>query len=262
MKQDLLFERRDGVATITFNRPQQRNAIHYEMWREIARLMAACRKDEGVRVVIFRGAGEEAFSAGADIAEFERWRKNSTVARKYSRAVESTLDAIAGLPKPTISQITGYCVGGGCELATATDLRVAAENSRFGIPSAKLGLLVGYKEMRRLVHLVGPGVAMDILLTARLQDAQEALKVGLISRLVPLAEIEERVWALAKEVAALAPLAHRGHKRILETVLVNPRLKALSRQQEGLPFACYDTADFQEGRRAFMEKRRPQFKGR
>lgn len=262
MKQDLLFERRDGVATITFNRPQQRNAIHYEMWREIARLMEQCGQDEAVRVVIFRGAGEEAFSAGADIAEFDRWRKDSTVAREYSLAVEAALDAIAASPKPTVAQIAGYCVGGGCELATFTDLRVAAENSRFGIPSAKLGLLVGYREMRRLVRLVGPGVAMDILLTARLLDAEEALRVGLITRLVPLAEIEERVWALAKEVAALAPLAHQGHKRLLETVLVNPRLEGLTPEQEGLPFACYDTADFQEGRRAFMEKRRPQFKGR
>jgi enoyl-CoA hydratase/carnithine racemase len=262
MSQDLLFERRDGVATVTFNRPQQRNAIHYEMWRELARLMGVCGKDEGVRVVLFRGTGQEAFSAGADIAEFDRWRKNSTVAREYSLAVEAALDAIAGLPKPTISQITGYCVGGGCELATATDLRVAADNSRFGIPSAKLGLLVGYREMRRLVHLVGPGVAMDILLTARLLDAEEALRVGLISRLVPLGDIEERVRTLAKEVAALAPLAHRGHKRILETVLANPRLEGLSPEQEGLPLACYDTADFQEGRLAFLEKRRPEFKGR
>ncbi|MGH7377569.1 MAG: enoyl-CoA hydratase/isomerase family protein, partial [Candidatus Methylomirabilales bacterium] len=151
---------------------------------------------------------------------------------------------------------------GGCELATFTDIRVAAENSRFGIPSAKLGLLVGYREMQRLVRLVGPGVAMDLLLTARLMDAEEALRVGLISRLVPLAEIEETAWKLAVEVASLAPLAHRGHKQILETVLTNPRLKGLTPQQKRLPFACYDTADFHEGRRAFLEKRRAKFKGR
>ncbi len=262
MKQDLLIERRDGVATVTFNRPQQRNAIHYEMWRGIARLMEECGKDKSVRVVIFRGAGQEAFSAGADIAEFDRWRKDSGVAREYARAVEAALDAIAALPKPTIALITGFCVGGGCELATATDIRVAAENSRFGIPSAKLGLLVGYREMQRLVRLVGPGAAMDLLLTARLMDGEEALRVGLISRLVPLAEIEEAVRKLAAEVAALAPLAHRGHKQILETVLVNPRLKGLTPKQKRLPLACYDTADFQEGRRAFLEKRRAEFKGR
>jgi len=262
MSRDVLIEGRDGVATVTFNRPQQRNAIHYEMWREIARLMEECGKDESLRAVVFRGAGQEAFSAGADIAEFDRYRKDSRVARQYSRAVEEALDAIAVLPKPTIALITGYCVGGGCELATATDIRVAAENSRFGIPSAKLGLLVGYREMQRLVRLVGPGVAMDLLLTARLMDAEEALRVGLISRLVPLAEIEEAVWRLAAEVAALAPLAHRGHKQILETVLTNPRLKGLTPEQERLPFACYDTADFHEGRRAFLEKRRPEFKGR
>ncbi|MGH7406495.1 MAG: enoyl-CoA hydratase/isomerase family protein, partial [Candidatus Methylomirabilales bacterium] len=208
MSEDLLIETRDGVATVTFNRPQQRNAIHYEMWRGITRLMEKCGKDEAVRVVVFRGAGQEAFSAGADIAEFNRWRKDSRVARQYAGAVEAALDAIALLPKPTIALITGFCVGGGCELATATDIRVAAENSRFGIPSAKLGLLVGYREMQRLVRLVGPGVAMDLLLTARLMDAEDALRVGLISRLVPLAKIEETVRNLAVEVASLAPLAH------------------------------------------------------
>ena len=262
MSRDVLFEARDGVAAVTFNRPHQRNAIHYEMWREIARLMEECGKDASVRVAVFRGAGQEAFSAGADIAEFDRHRKDSTVARRYHRAVEGALDAVAALPKPTIALITGFCVGGGCELATATDIRVAAGNSRFGIPSAKLGLLVGYREMQRLAHLVGPGVAMDLLLTARLMDAEEALRVGLISRLVPLARIEETASALAGEVAALAPLAHRGHKQILETVLSNPRLKGLTPKQKRLPFACYDTADFHEGRRAFLEKRKPRFRGR
>jgi enoyl-CoA hydratase/carnithine racemase len=262
MSGDLLIERRDGIATVIFNRPEQRNAIHYEMWRGIARLMAECGKDKSVRVAVFRGAGQEAFSAGADIAEFDRHRKDSTVAQRYHRAVEGALDAVAALPKPTMALITGFCVGGGCELATATDIRVAAENSRFGIPSAKLGLLVGYREMQRLVRLVGPGVAMDLLLTARLMDAEEALRVGLISRLVPLVEIEESVRTLAGEVASLAPLAHQGHKQILETVLSNPRLKGLTPKQKRLPFACYDTADFHEGRRAFLEKRRAQFKGR
>jgi len=262
MTQDLLIERRDGVATVTFNRPEQRNAIHYEMWRGIGRLMEECGKDESVRVVVLRGAGQECFSAGADIAEFDRWRKNSDVARQYAEVVEAALDAIATLPKPTISLITGFCVGGGCEVATATDLRIAAENSRFGVPIAKLGLLVGYREMQRLVRLVGPGAAMDLLLTARLIDAEEALRLGLVSRLVPLAEIEEAVRKLAVEVASLAPLAHRWHKQILETVLTEPRLEALTREQAQLPFACYDTADFHEGRRAFLEKRRPQFKGR
>lgn len=257
-----MIERRDEVATVTFNRPAQRNAIHYEMWREIARVMEECAKDESVRVVIFRGAGQECFSAGADIAEFDRWRNDSDVARQYARTVEAALEAVATLPKPTISLITGFCVGGGCELAAATDLRVGADNSRFGIPIARLGLLVGYREMQRLVRLVGPGPAMDLLLTARLIDAEEALRIGLISRLVPLAEIEATVWTLAVEVARLAPLAHRWHKQILETILTNPRLEGLSPEQERLPFTCYDTADFHEGRRAFLEKRPPRFAGR
>jgi len=216
MSRDLLFEARDGVATVTFNRPQQRNAIHYEMWREIARLMEECGKDESLRAVVFRGAGQEAFSAGADIAEFDRYRKDSRVARQYSRAVEEALDAIAVLPKPTIALITGYCVGGGCELATATDIRVAAENSRFGIPSAKLGLLVGYREMQRLVRLVGPGVAMDLLLTARLLDAQEALRVGLVSKVVPHEELPAATMELAERLARGSEESEEGGRAFRE----------------------------------------------
>ncbi|MFQ5882566.1 MAG: enoyl-CoA hydratase-related protein, partial [Candidatus Methylomirabilales bacterium] len=163
---------------------------------------------------------------------------------------------------PTSALVPVFCVGGGLELATATDLRIAADNSRFGIPTAKLGIVVGYSEMSRLVRLVGPGRTMDILLTARLIDVEEALRIGLISRLVPLPQIEQYTNKVAAEIAAYAPLSHRWHKEILETILRKPGLDGLTPEEAKLPFACFDTEDFQEGRRAFLEKRRPEFKGR
>ena len=262
MSQKVLLAKGDGIATITINRPAQRNAITYEMWQQLTGLMAELKADPGVRVVIFRGAGIEAFSAGADIGEFEDQRRNSALARRYHAAVEEALEAIAHFPRPTIAMVAGFCVGGGLELATAIDLRIAADNSRFGIPTAKLGIVMGYHEMSRLVRLVGPGHAMDLLLTARLIDAQGALRIGLISRLVPLAEVEEYTQKVATEIAAYAPMSHRWHKQILETILRNPGLDGLTPDEAKLPFACFDTEDFQEGRRAFLEKRKPEFRGR
>jgi enoyl-CoA hydratase/carnithine racemase len=152
-------------------------------------------------------------------------------------------------------------VGGGLELATMTDLRFASPEARFGVPIARLGILVGYKEMRRLVAIVGPAVALDLLLTARLIDADTALRVGLLNDVRPAGEIEAYVFELAQRVASLAPLSHRWHKQILRSVLDNPALRDLTPEELARPFACFDTADFQEGRRAFLEKRAPRFSG-
>lgn len=262
MNQELLRETKDGVATITINRPSQRNAVTYEMWQDLATFMAELEADPDVRVVILRGSGTQSFSSGADIAEFETQRRNAVMARRYHAAVEKALEAVTHLPKPTIAMIAGYCVGGGLELATTTDLRIAAVNSRFGIPPAKLGIVMPHREMSQLVRLVGPGRAMDMLLTARLVEADEAFRIGLVSRLVPLAELEGYTEKVATEIAARAPLSHRGHKRIMETVLCDPGLERLTPEEAQFPFACFDTEDFQEGRRAFLEKRKPEFRGR
>ena len=261
MNESILVERDGPIATIIFNRPAQRNAITYEMWGQLGRLAPELDADPAVRAVIFRGAGEAAFSAGADIGEFEARRSNSTLARDYAARFDGALDAVAAIGKPTISLIRGFCVGGGLELATATDLRLAADDARFGVPIAQLGILVGYKEMRRLVALVGPGAAMDMLLTARMLDAQQALRLGLVSELATAQAVDGRAYELAARVAGLAPLSTRWHKQILQTVLANPGLAGLSPEAEALPFACFDTDDFQEGRRAFLEKRRPNFEG-
>ncbi len=261
MRQEILLTKDSGVATVTINRPAQRNAVTYEMWNRLAPLMGELKGDPQVRVVVLRGAGTQAFSAGADIAEFEETRKNSALAIKYHAAVEEAFHAVADLPKPTIALVAGFCVGGGLELAISTDLRIAADNSRFGMPTAKLGIVMPHWEMSRLVRLVGAGPAMDMVLTARLVEAEEALRIGLISRLVPLAEVEQVTNQVAAEIAAYAPLSHRWHKEILETILRTPDLDGLTAEQANVPFACFDTEDFQEGRRAFLEKRKPDFRG-
>jgi enoyl-CoA hydratase/carnithine racemase len=259
---NLYLEPRGPIATITINRPAHRNAITYDMWLELKRLACQVDTDPETRVLVIRGAGGEAFSAGADIGEFDKCRNDSVQARIYSDAFDGALDAVWDLGKPVIAMIQGFCVGGGLELACCADLRIAADGSRFGIPTARLGVLVGYREMRRLLHLVGVGVASDILLAARILDAQEALKAGLITRVVDADAIEDQVYSTAEDIAGMAPLIHRWHKQIMRTVLRDPALNNLAPDQEALPFACFDTEDFQEGRRAFLEKRPPLFRGR
>ena len=262
MESDILVAQQSGVTTITFNRPNQRNAIGYEGWTQLRRILADVEEDDDARVVVLTGAGDEAFSAGADIKDFDRYRSDSKGARKYSAAFDGALDALEALSKPTICLIKGYCVGGGCELTMAADIRIAADNSRFGIPVARLGLLVGYGEMRRLVNLVGTGNTTYILLSGRMLDASEALRIGLVNSVVPLDEIEEHTRLLAEEMVPLAPLSQSRHKQILQTVLRNPSLTGLTPEEEELPFTNFDSEDFHEGRRAFVERRKPRFKGR
>ena len=252
----------DGIATITLNRPERRNAVDYEGWKLLRSTARAVAERDDVRVVVITGAGEAAFSAGADISDFGRHRSDSKRGAVYAEAFDGAIDAVEDIPQPTLCLIRGACVGGGCELSLAADLRIAADNSRFGIPAAKLGILIGYGEMGRLVDLVGRGNASDLLLTGRLVDAEEALRMGLVNEVVPVAEVGERVYALAAEIAALAPLSHRRHKRIMRTVLRNPGLEGLSVEETRLPYANFDSEDFREGRRAFEERREPRFEGR
>ena len=262
MTTDILFEHRDGVATVTFNRPDRRNAITYDGWKQLRRIAEEITADDGVRVVVLTGAGELAFSAGADIADFDRYRHDAESAKVYAEAFDGALDAVESIPKPTISLIRGYCIGGGCELSMATDIRIAGTGSRFAIPVAKLNILIGYKEMRRLVRLVGPGRANYILMSGRQVDAQEALRFGLVDHVLPDDEITEYVYGLAQEMVPLAPLSQRRHKEIMQIALDNPGLIDLTPEQRDLPFANFDSADFIEGRRAFLERRPPRFQGR
>ena len=261
MAEDLLLSIQDGIATVTLNRPNQRNAMNYGMWRAIGDICPDLEKDPKVRVVVVTGAGEEAFSAGADIKEFEELRSNSAQARQWGGVLDAAMNGLAQLSKPTISLIKGYCIGGGCELACFTDVRIASESARFGIPAARLSIALGYDEMRRLAQLVGPGNLSYILLSARLLDAQEAFRIGLVNQVLPLEEIDEYTAKLALDMMNLAPLSHRNNKAIIRTVLNNPELRDLTPEQEALPFQGFDSEDYKEGRLAFMEKRRAEFKG-
>ena len=262
MTNDILIERDAGVATVIFNRPDQRNAIDYAGWLELQRIAIELERDDSVRVVVLTGAGDRAFSAGADIKDFERYRINSRIAKVYADAFDGAMDTVEAMSKPTISMIQGFCVGGGCELSMATDIRIAADNSRFGIPIARLGILVGYGEMRRLVNLVGPGNASYILLSGRLIDAREAHRIGLITTLVSADELREQTYTLAREMAELAPLSHKRNKLIRDITLSNPSGKGLSQEELDLPFTNFDSADFHEGRAAFIERRKPVFTGK
>ena len=256
----ILLRREPPVATITINRPAQRNAISFAMWTGLTALLRRLDADREVRCVVITGAGDTAFSAGADISDFEEYRSDSAKGRIYNQAVDGLLETVAEIGTPVISMIRGFAAGGGCELAVATDLRIVAEGSRLGIPVARLGITIGHREMYGLVNLVGKGNALYILLSGRLLDAGEALRIGLVNQVVPDDQLEETTYRLAADIAALAPLSHAVNKKTMNQVLAKPSLD-LTPEEADLPLTQFDTRDYHEGFRAFLEKRRPQFIG-
>jgi enoyl-CoA hydratase/carnithine racemase len=261
MSEPIVLEVSGAIATLTFNRPERRNAITFEMWHQLQRLLLDLKDDPQVRVIIFQGAGDEAFAAGADIGEFATHRNNAAKATWYNAAFDAAMDAAESVGKPTLCLIKGACVGGGCEFTTACDIRIAADNARFGVPIARLGLPVGFREMRRLLRLIGPAKTLELLLTAELIPAAEAHRLGLVNHVVPLADIAAFTQEMAHKIAALAPVVHRVHKEIAQIVLADPSLNGLTPEHQALAVSPFDTADFQEGWRAFLEKRPPQFRG-
>ena len=256
----ILVRREAAIATVTINRPAQRNAISFAMWGQLTELMRQLDSDRDTRCVVIAGAGDEAFSAGADISDFEQYRSDSERGRVYNRAVDGLLQTVAEMGTPVISMIGGFAAGGGCELAVATDLRIAAEGSRLGIPVARLGITIGHREMYGLVNLVGKGNALYILLSGRLLGTDEALRIGLVNQVVPPDQLAEVTYKLAADIAALAPLSHAVNKQTLNQVLAKPSLD-LTPDEANLPLTQFDTRDYQEGYRAFLEKRRPEFIG-
>lgn len=255
--------RKGAVATITIHAPEKMNAIEYEMWVEIARVMPELDADASVRAVVFRGAGERAFSAGADISRFREERFSSRQAKRYAEGgFLRGLNAVDAFSKPVLCLIRGACVGGGVELAAATDLRIAGEGSRFGVPVAKLGLVAGYSELRHFVQSIGPARTLDMLMTARLFTAREMLEAGFLARVVPDAEVADAAREAAERVASLAPLVHRWHKGFVRKILADPGLSGLTEEEKAREFACFDTEDFREGVDAFLGKRAPEFQGK
>ena len=261
MNDYILLDSKPPVATVTFNRPAQRNAISFAMWHQFSEILQKLDADADIRTVVITGVGDEAFSAGADIQDFDEHRSDSTKGRGYNEAVNGALKTLSDMATPTISMIRGFAVGGGCELAVATDLRIASENSRMGIPVGKLGISIGHREMRGLVNLVGKGNALYILLSARLLDAQEALRIGLVNQVVKPEELHGYTYKLAKDISYLAPLSHAVNKLTMQQVQNKPSLENLTQKEADLPLTQFDTKDYQEGYKAFLEKRRPNFIG-
>ncbi len=250
----------DGVGLVTFNNPAKRNAMSLDMWDGLAACLTAFAEDGAVRVVVLTGAGDKAFVSGADISQFEAERHNAEAAEAYAQRSAAARAMLAGFAKPTIACIRGFCIGGGLQLAMMADIRVAAEGSSFGIPAARLGIAYGYEGLRNLVTLVGPAHARLLMFTGGRIDAAEALRIGLIERLVAPGAAMDTAMEIARTVAGNAPLAVKAAKVTIAEILRNPAERDLALVKR-LGDECMDSADFREGRRAFMEKRAPRFTG-
>jgi enoyl-CoA hydratase/carnithine racemase len=255
----LRVEKRGAVGWIVFDQPARRNAINGEMWRGIAPAMAHFDRDPEVRCVAFRGAGNEAFSAGADISEVESRRASEESVGQYDSLLDQVLHAIQDSPKPSVAMIYGFCLGGGLEIALACDLRYCAASAQFGIPAAKLGLAYNIEGHKRLLETVGHARAREIMFLGRRYNAEEALAMGLVHRVVPDLDIfTEKVLA---DLSANAPLSILNSKTIIEEYVKSTGTPDHARMQAAIE-RCAKSADYAEGRRAFMEKRKPQFRGR
>jgi len=256
---NLLLERDGAVAVVTVNRPQVLNALNFATIDELRRAVLSLKHDPGVRAIVITGAGEKAFVAGADINELAV--QTPAQGREHALRGQHVFDLVENLGKPVIAAINGYALGGGCELAMACTLRLAADSARLGQPEINLGLIPGYGGTQRLTRLIGKGPALEMLLSGRHITAQEALQLGLVNRVVPAASLVTEARTLAAELALKAPLAvqyiieavHRGLEVSFD------KAQFLEATLFGL---VSSTDDMREGTRAFLEKRKPDFKGR
>jgi enoyl-CoA hydratase len=257
---DVVRTERDGdIATVTLNRPERLNALTWAMWEGVGEAMAALERDDAVRCIVLRGAGDKAFAPGADIGEFAQLRSNAEQASRYGRLMHETMRRIAECRHPIVALIQGICVGGGLELAMLCDIRICGEGSRFGVPINRLGVTMGYPEIAALIKLVGRQTALEILLEGRVFGAQEAKEKGLVSRVVPDAQVVEEAYATARRIASGAPLVNRWHKKFARR-LEDPR--PLDAAEFDEPYETFDTEDFRQGYQSFLEKKPPAFRGR
>ena len=255
---DIYLSKKGEIATIYINRPLKRNALKLEMWEKIPELIDECEQESTIKVIVFSGVNESAFSAGADISEFKTLRYTAEGAEKYNNATMVAEKAIAEVSKPTIAMIQGYCVGGGCEIAVACDFRFSDENGKFGITPAKLGLVYNTPGTKNIVDLVGPAKTKDILYTGRLIEAEEALRIGLIDRIFPAEKIHQETEEYARLICSNAQLAVRGSKRVVNEVLHGASVDSPETAQ--LVIDSFVSDDYKEGVTAFLEKRKPEFK--
>ena len=259
MSADLLESREDGIVTLTLNRPEKLNALTKDLWQRLGEALRRLDRDETARCIVLRGAGGKAFSPGNDISEFATDRANSAQARIYGALMHETLSALRECRHPIVALIEGICVGGGLEIAASCDLRICGEGSRFGAPIAKLGLVMAYPELESVLALAGRAATLQLLLEGRIISAAEALRLNLVSRMVPDAEVAAEAYATARRIAEGAPLVHCWHKKFIRRL---EQGKPITPAEADEGFLCFDTRDFQIGYRAFLAKQKPAFEGR
>jgi enoyl-CoA hydratase/carnithine racemase len=258
--QDIVVERSgagDAIATLVLNRPDSHNAIRLGMYEALPGLLREIDQDASVKVLVVRGSGHKAFASGADISEFREVRADAESARKYNERVAEAELALEGLSKPTIAMVHGYCIGGGCGLALACDLRFADEGASFAITPAKLGLVYSLDSTKRLVDVVGPAQAKWILMSGQRVDAARAHQIGLADELVPGEDLEKLTYEFAELLCTRAQFSIRATKQIVGRILAGQSED--DDASRDLRNSSFDTEDYAEGVRAFLEKRRPHF---
>jgi enoyl-CoA hydratase len=259
---DTLIGRRDGhVGHLIFNNPVKLNAVSLEMWQKVVVVLAGFAADPEVRAVVVSGSGGKAFVSGADISKFESERASQAAAAIYNAAGAKAYDALYHFPKPTIAKITGYCIGGGMNLAACCDLRFCNEGAKFGIPAGKLGLGYGYGPIRRAAEIIGIAKTLEMIYTARQFTSTEALAMGLVNRITPDVDLDAVVSETTAQIAANAPMTIALAKAAAREI-GKPNAERDFARLDAMSQACFDSADYAEGRRAFMEKRKPQFQGK
>jgi enoyl-CoA hydratase/carnithine racemase len=259
---DKMIARKDGaIGTLIFNNPARHNAVSLEMWRACTDIMDDFSTDPAIRVVIITGAGEKAFVSGADISKFDEERASKDGLEAYNEAVDAGYASVYNCPKPTIAMIRGYCVGGGMGLASCCDIRICTDNSRFAVPAAKLSVGYRYAGVKRLLDIVGPSFTKEIFYTARQFDAEEARIMGFANRVVPDDQLETHVRDYAATIAANAPLTVSSIKFIVGDIAKDESARDMAKC-DAMVDECFASGDYEEGRKAFMEKRKPVFTGK
>lgn len=251
---------KDGVGYITFNNPEKHNAVSIEMWDALEQILDGFRSSKDIRVIVLNGAGGKAFVSGADISKFDKERSSKEAVLSYNKRTQKVYENLETFPKPTIAMIDGYCIGGGLNLAVCCDIRICSEKSKFAMPAAKLSLGYPFSSIKRLFDVMGPGMAKHFMFTAEKISASEALACGLVQKLVSEDNIDSYVKDYALNIANKAPLTIKAMKQIGIEISKNSDERDLL-LCEKLASACFDSEDYKEGRKAFMEKRKPNFQG-
>ena len=257
----ILASKGDGIGWLTFNQPEKRNAMSLDMWQGMGEVLTAFAEDDEVRVVVMQGAGGKAFISGADISQFEKHRSSAEANEHYNAVAGGARRILADFEKPVIAKIQGFCMGGGLAVAMSADFRIASDDSQFGIPAAKLSIIYPFDGIKALQALVGPGNAKKILFTGFRYSAADSLRMGLIEEMTSVEALDEVVLKYASTIAVNAPLSIAGTKETVRELARNEADRDLARLDR-LGKAAMDSADYKEGRTAFMEKRAPVFTGR